>query len=472
MVTAATSESSRVLEMPAFRKLRTQIQGDVVLPGDAGFDTFRRVFNAMIDRYPVVIVRPRSPEDIQRTIALSRELALPLSVKGSGHNVAGSAVCDGGVMLDLGLLKSIQVDPSRRVADAEPGLVLGEVDAATQTFGLATPLGTASMTGISGLTLGGGIGWLNGNHGLACDNVVAANVIAADCELVRASAAEHPDLYWAIRGGSGKFGVVTSFTYALHPVGRVLSGSLVYAPAQTRDVLRFYHEFCRDCPDDLSTIANLATDHDGRTVFTIAYSWSGPLPAAPEALRALRDFGTPAEDIAEEMDYCDLQQVIDERFPTGMQHYWKTNFLTDLSDEAIDVLLHFAAERPSPAAVHGAIGPSRASIAFQHVHGAAARVDPAATAFPHRHAHHDFLILSQWTDPADAAPHIAWTRAFFEAMRPFTERAVYVNGLGVEGEERVREAYGSNYPRLSQVKARYDPTNLFRANQNILPATD
>lgn len=446
------------------------MQGDLVAPGEPGFDTFRRVFNAMIDRYPALIIRPRCPEDVQRAVTFARQHDLPLSVRGGGHNVAGSAVCDGGLMLDLGLLKSIQIDPGRRMAVAQPGLVLGEVDAATQAFGLATPLGTASITGIAGLTLGGGIGWLNGNHGLACDNVAAAEVVTADGMLLRASTTEHPDLYWAIRGGGGNFGVVTSFTYALHPVGRVLSGSLVYPPTQTRAALRFYHEFCRTCPDELSTIANLATDDDGRTVMTIAYSWCGPLEAAEPALRALRRFGSPTEDTAEVMDYCTLQRVIDERFPAERQHYWKTNFLTELSDAAIDTLLHFAAERPSPASVHGAVGPSRASIGFQHVHGAAARVGSAATAFPHRRDHHDFLILSQWSDPADAEPHIAWTRAFFEAMRPFAERAVYVNGLGVEGEERVREAYGENYERLAQIKARYDPTNLFRANQNIQPA--
>ena len=469
MVTASSPTSPRTIDEVALRAFRARLQGDLLAPGDPGYDDARRVFNAMIDRYPALIVRARSAEDIRCAVLFARERELPLSVKGGGHNVAGSAVCDGGLMLDLSLFKGIHVDPERRIALAEPGLVLGEVDAATQAFGLATPLGTASITGIAGLTLGGGIGWLNGKHGLACDNVIAADVVTADGELLRASATENADLYWAIRGGSGNFGVVTSFEYALHPVGRVLSGSLVYSPAQSRDALRFYHEFCQTCPDDLSTVGNLATD-DGRTVMAITYSWCGPHDEGERALRSLRTFGTPIEDIVEEMDYCILQQVIDERFPAGRQHYWKSSFLTDLSDEAVDVLMGFAAERPSPARVHGETGPSRSGIALQHLHGAAARVDPAATAFPHRHAHHDFLLVSQWTDPADAERHIAWTREFFEAMRPFTERAVYVNGLGVEGEDRVREAYGANYPRLAAIKARYDPTNLFRANQNIQPS--
>jgi FAD/FMN-containing dehydrogenase len=460
-----------ILQDPSVRAFRVGFRGDIIGPGDPEYDESRRVFNRMIDRRPALIVRPRDAEDVRRAVLFAREHELPLAVKGGGHNVAGSAVCDDGLVIDCALMKGIQVDPERRVAAAQPGLLLGEVDAATQAFGLATPLGTVSITGISGLTLGGGIGWLNGMHGLACDNVVAADVVTADGELLRASATEHPDLYWAIRGGSGNFGIVTSFVYALHPVDRVLSGMLAYPPEQSRDALRFYHEFSQTCPDELSTIANLATDAAGRTVVAVAYSWCGPLHAGERALHTLRAFGTPTTDVVEMMDYCALQRVIDDRFPAGRQHYWKSNFLTDFSEEAIDVMLHFAAERPSPAPVHGAIGPSRSGIGFQHVHGVAARVDPAATAFPHRHAHHDFLILAQWTDPADAEPHIAWTRAFFEAMRPFTERAVYVNGLGVEGEDRVREAYGANYPRLAAIKGRYDPTNLFRANQNIQPLT-
>ena len=450
--------------------LRTRFRGELLGPADPGYDHVRRVFNAMIDRRPALIARARDAEDVRRAVLFAREHDLPLSVKGGGHNVAGSAVCDDGLMLDLSLMKGVQVDPERRIAVAQPGLVLGELDAATQAYGLATPLGTASITGIAGLTLGGGIGWLNGKHGLACDNVIAADVVTADGELLRASAVENADLYWAIRGGSGNFGVVTSFEYALHPVGQVLTGFLVYAPAHTRDMLRFYHEFCATCPDELSTVANLATDEDGRTVAAITYSWCGPFEEAERALGRLRGFGAPTEDAIEVMAYCDLQKVIDERFPPGRQHYWKSSFLADLGDDAIDVMLHFAMERPSPADVYSAKGPSRAAIGLQHLHGAAARVDPAATAFPHRHDHHDFMIFSQWTDPADAERHIAWTRGFFDAMRPFTERAVYVNGLGVGEEDRVREAYGANYPRLAAVKARYDPTNLFRSNQNIRPS--
>ena len=470
MVTLSSPTPPLTVDEVAIRALRARLQGELLTPCDPGYDDARRVFNAMIDRYPALIARARSAEDIRRAVLFAREGDLAFSVKGGGHNVAGSAVCEGGLMLDLSLLKGMQVDLERRIAVAQPGLLLGEFDVATQEFGLATPLGTVSITGIAGLTLGGGISWLNGKYGLACDNVIAADVVTADGELLRASATENPDLFWAIRGGSGNFGVVTSFLYRLHPVGPLLTGSLVFPPAQTREALRFYHEFSKSCPDQLSTFGSLVTDDDDQTLMSVIYSWCGPLDEGERVLRPLRTFGTPVEDVIEVQEYCALQKVIDERLPPGRKHYWKTNFLTDLSDEAIDVMLHFAAKRPSPAPVHGVTGPSRASIGLQHVHGAAARVDPTATAFPHRHVHHDFLILSQWTDPADAERHITWTRAFFEAMRPFTERAVYVNDLGVEGEDRVREAYGANYPRLAEIKTRYDPTNLFRANQNIHPS--
>jgi FAD/FMN-containing dehydrogenase len=469
VVTVSFPTSLSALDEAAVHALRAQLKGDLLRPDDPAYYDARHVFNRMIDRYPVLIVRARNAEDVRRAVLFARGHDMPLSVKGGGHNVAGSAICDGGLTIDFSSMKSIRVNPDRRVAEAQPGVVLGELDRATQEFGLATPLGTVSVTGIAGLTLGGGIGWLNGKYGLACDNVIAADVVTADGELRRASADENSDLFWALRGGSGNFGVVTSFVYRLHPVGPVLTGSLVYPPQQSREALRFYHEFCRTCPDELGTISNLATDDNGRTVISVNYSWCGPLDEGERALQPLRAFGRPIEDIVETMDYCALQKVIDARLPPGRQHYWKSNFLADLSDQAIDVMLHFAAERPSPAHVHGGEGNSRAGIALQHMHGAAARVDPAATAFPHRRDHHDFLILSQWTDPADADRHIVWTRDFFAAMRPFTERAVYVNGLGTEGEDRVREAYGSNYERLAAIKARYDPSNLFRSNQNIRP---
>jgi FAD/FMN-containing dehydrogenase len=463
--------TSLAVDATAVQALRGRFRGTLLGPGDAGYDDARRVFNRMIDRRPALIAQAADADDVRRAVLFARECDLPLSVKGGGHNVAGSAVCDGGLMLDLSSMKKVAVDSERRAAVAQPGVILAELDRATQAFGLATPLGTVSVTGIAGLTLGGGIGWLNGKHGLACDNLTAADIVTADGSLLHANESEHPNLFWAIRGGSGNFGVVTSFVYRLHPVGPVVVGTVVFPPERAREALRVYDDFAHSCPDELSTIGNLATDDGGRTVVSVTYCWSGPPDRVERFLRPLRAFGPPVEDVTETVDYCTLQQEIDPRFPPGRQQYWKSNMLSELSDEAIAVMLRFAAERPSPAHVHSADGTSRAAIALQQVHGAAARVDPAATAFPHRRDHYDFLIFTQWTDTADGERHIIWARELFAAMRPFAERAVYVNDLGEEGEDWVREAYGSNYPRLSAIKARYDPTNLFRSNQNIRPAT-
>lgn len=466
-----TAISTRVVGNDATRDFRNQCQGAVLTHRDAEYDTARRVFNHMIDRRPVLIVQPANTADVRRSVLFARELGLPLSVRGGGHNIAGSAVCDDGLMLDFTGWQDVEVDAARRVAVAQPGVLLAGLDAATQTHGLATPLGTVSMTGIAGLTLGGGIGWLHGTLGLACDNLLAAEVVTADGELVHASATEHPDLFWALRGGSGNFGVVTSFTYALHPVGQVLAGALVFAPEQTASALRAFGEFAATCPDEITLMANLATDEAGQTVLSVAWCWSGAPDLGDRALAPLRRACPAAVDESGLLDYCALQRSIDDRYPVGRQHYWKSTFLRHLSDSAVATMLHFAATRPSPSPLQGASS-SRCTIALQHVHGEAARVDPAATAFAHRHSHHDFLILSQWSTPEERESHITWTREFFAAMRPFTERAVYVNDLGEDDGDRVHEAYGVNYPRLARIKARYDAENLFRANQNILPSRD
>lgn len=464
----ATVTSSSVVGNDAAPVLRRQIQGAVLTAGDARYDTARRVFNHMIDRRPALIVQPATTDDVRRSVLVAREHGLPLSVRGGGHNIAGSAVCTDGLMLDFAGWQSVAVDADRRAAVAQPGVLLAGFDTATQAHGLATPLGTVSATGIAGLTLGGGIGWLHGTLGLACDNLLAAEVVTADGDLVHASATEHPDLFWALRGGSGNFGVVTAFTYALHPVGQVLAGALVYAPHQTAGALRAYDAFAATCPDELALMSSLSTDEAGQTVYAVSWCWSGAPDQADQALAPLRRACPPAVDESELLDYCALQRSIDDRYPGGRQHYWKSTFLSHISADAIATMLHFAATRPGPAPLHG-LSRSRSSIALQHVHGAAARIDPTATAFPHRHNHHDFMILSQWSTPEEGEAHITWTREFFAAMRPFTERAAYVNDLGEDDGDRVHEAYGVNYPRLAMLKARYDPENLFRANQNIAP---
>ena len=447
------------LEEAVVQEFAANLRGELIRPEDQGYDSTRAVFNGMIDKRPAMIVRCAGTADVIQGVNFARTHDLLLSVHGGGHSVAGNAVCDGGLMLDLSPMKGVRIDPARRSAQAQAGMTLGEFDHETQALGLATTLGVVSVTGIAGLTLGGGLGWLNGKYGLACDNLLSADVVTADGQLLTAGDEENEDLFWGIRGGGGNFGVVTSFKYQLHPVGPVLGGGLRYSAAQARDLLRFYHEFASTCPDELSTAASLGHAPDGSVVVGVAVCYCGPIEAGERVLHPLRTFGSPLEDIIQPMSYQTLQSAPDAGFPLGRQHYWKSSWLKHLSDEAIEVMLRFVAKMPS----------SISGVGLQQMHGAASRVDPAATAFPYRDEHYDFLILSQWADRSDSEENIRWTRAFFEAMQPFFESGVYVNNLGEEGEDRIKEAYGAHYERLVALKDKYDPTNLFRLNQNIRP---
>ena len=451
--------TSKPLEETVVQEFAAKLRGELLHPEDDGYDAARAVFNGMIEKRPAMIARCAGTADVVQGVNFARTHGLLLSVHGGGHNVAGKAVSDGGLMLDLSPMKGIRVDPARRTAQAQAGLTLGEFDHETQAFGLATTLGVVSVTGIAGLTLGGGLGWLNGKHGLACDNLISADVVTADGRLLTASEDENEELFWGLRGGGGNFGVVTTFEYRLHPVGSVLGGGLRYSATEARDFLRFYHEFASTCPDELSTAASLGRAPDGDVVVGVAVCYCGPIERGERVLRPLRAFGSPLEDNIQPMPYQALQSAPDAGFPYGRQHYWKSSYLKHLNDEAIEVMLRFVAEMPSPIS----------GVGLQQMHGAASRVDPTATAFAHRDEHYDFLILSQWGDPSESEENIRWTRAFFEAMQPFFEKGVYVNNLGDEGEERVREAYGAHYERLVALKDKYDPTNLFRLNQNIRP---
>lgn len=440
-------------------RLARLVKGPVLGAGDPAYEESRRVFNAMIDRRPAAIVRCSCAEDVAHSVTVAREYDLPLSVKGGGHSVAGNAVCDGGLMLDMSAMKAISVDAQREVAVAEAGLTLGEFDAATTRHGLATTLGVVSMTGIAGLTLGGGIGWLNGKHGLACDNVLSMKVVTADGQLRAVNVGQHQDLFWALRGGGGNFGVVVSFTYRLHPVDTVLAGPISYPPQRTADALRLYHQVAAGAPDALATSASVARGADGQPSVSVVVCWSGPVAEGERVLRPLRQFGPPVADDIGLISYRELQSRSDAGFPPGRLHYWKASFLADLPGEAIDTILRFCATAPSP----------YTEIGLQQITGAASRVARTATAFAHRGRHYDFLILSQWDDPSDSPDNMRWTRELFDAMSPYF-RGVYVNNLGEEGSDRVRDAYGINYDRLAGIKAAYDPDNVFRLNQNIPPA--
>jgi hypothetical protein len=382
-------------------ELEPGLRGEVICPGDRGYDTARTVFNGMIDRRPLAVIRPADASEVVRCITLARRHDLRLSVCGGGHNVAGNAVCDGAVMLDLSALKALRVDPETRRVRAGPWLTLGEFDRATQAFGLATTLGVVSTTGIAGLTLGGGLGWLNGRYGLACDNLISAEVATADGRLLRASAQENEDLFWSIRGGGGNFGVVTSFEYQLHPVDLVLAGGLSYPLAMAPRVLRFYDDFAKTAPDELSTAASLGLTPAGEPTVSIAVCYSGPIAEGEQLLRPLRRFQSPVDDGIQPMPYAMLQSTRDEGFPSGRRHYWKSGWLRELTDGAIETLMRFLPQMPSCAS----------GVGLQQLHGAASRVAPSATAFPHRAEQYDFLIGSQLTDAAESDRNLQWTWA-------------------------------------------------------------
>jgi FAD/FMN-containing dehydrogenase len=446
-----------MIKQPALDDFRSTLRGDVLLPHDGDYDATRRIFNAMIDKRPALIARCASAADVAACIGFARAEAIEVSVRGGGHNVSGKAVCDGGLMIDLARMKGCRVDPVNRTARAEAGLTLGELDRDCQAFGLATPSGIVSPTGIAGLTLGGGIGWLGGKHGLACDNLVSVDIVTADGRLLVASPTEHPDLFWAVRGGGSNLGVVTSFEYRLHEVGPVLGGGIAWPLARAKHVLRFYDEFARACPDELSLNAGLFTVEDGTQVVGVNVAWIGPVDVGERLLKPLRSLDSPVADGITPMSYVDLQRGGDGGFPRGRRHYWKASFLRRLESGAIDVLVQFAATCPSP----------QTQIGLQQMHGQAARVAPTETAFAHRHDQWDALMLSQWDDPADDERNTRWTRELHAALRPWVEDAVYVNDLGDDESDRVRSAYGVNFDRLVVVKAKYDPDNFFRGNQNV-----
>ncbi len=444
--------------------------GELLADGDAGYEAARRVWNGMVDRRPALIARCAGDRDVVLALNAAREQGLAVAVRGGGHNVAGNGVCDGGVVIDLSALKAIEVDPEKRVARVGPGVLLGELDRATQAYGLATPTGNVSMTGVAGLTLGGGLGWIARKHGPACDNLLAAEVVTADGGCVRASAEENPDLLWGLRGGGGNFGVVTSFEYRLHPVGpQVLAGGVLHAFADAPELFRFLREFVADAPDELSVTAStfraaagmpVPPELVGDLVTVLAVCYAGDLTAGEQALRPLRRFGRPLFDGIAPMPYTTLQSGSDASYPSGQHNYWKSHYLRDLSDDAIETIIEQAPRMRSPLS----------SFYLQHLGGAIARPDGTTAAFGHRDGLFDFAILTVWRDPADTAEYVAWARGFFDAMQPHAH-GVYVNNLGTEGAERVKSAYAPDtYAKLVALKDTYDPRNVFRLNQNVAPS--
>ncbi len=434
------------------------LRGELIRPEDEGYHDARRVWNAMIDRRPALIARCAGAADVISAVNLAREREMLVSIRGGGHNVAGNAVCDDGLMIDLSPMKGIRVDPAAMTARAEPGVVWAEFDRETQAFGLATTGGLVGSTGIAGYTLGGGYGWLQSKHGLACDNLLSADVVTADGRLLRASAEENSDLFWALRGGGGNFGVVTSYEYRLHPLGEVLAGIVVHPVARAPEVLRFYREFTADAPDELTIEAGFATDpEDGSSLICLVLCYSGDVVEGERVIEPVRKFGPPIADMISRMPYTALQSMFDEALPPGRHNYWKSSWLGEASDEALDTIVQHASAMASPYSM----------VFLQHFHGAYSRVGAHETAYPHRDPSYNLLIFASWTDPAESE-HVGWARELFRAMQPHAAGKVFPNFLGQdEDAQRVRSAYGENYERLLEVKNRYDPTNFFRMNQNI-----
>lgn len=457
-MTVPTADTAAV-DGAAVQKLAAGLRGTLIQPGDQSYDMARRVWNGMIDRYPALIARCASAGDVASAVAFARRHGLPLAVRGGGHSTAGFAMCDGGLVIDVSQMKGIAVDPHNRTARAEPGLTLKELIAATQPHGLATTTGVVSDTGIAGLTLGGGIGWLGGRFGLTCDNVLSFGVITADGTLRYASADENPDLFWALRGGGGNFGVITEFEYQLHPLGKVLAGMVVHPMSRARDVLHFYRDLTTRAPDELTVYAALLTAPDGHPAIALIACYSGALDAGERAIASLRQFGPPLADLIQPMDYLDVIQLIDAGNPPGHHYYEKGCSVRQLTDDAIDAIITAGAAMTSPHSL----------VLIQHIHGVAGRVAPQATAFALRGDHYLPLFIAQWTDGA-ADRHIAWSRAAWAALRPFADAGTYVNFMAADETNRVQAAYGPNYQRLAAIKNQYDPTNLFRLNQNIQPS--
>jgi len=449
-----------MLSASSIGNFKDRLRGPVLVPGDPAYDAVRVVPNAMIDRKPALIARCAGAADVIACVRFAREHDLLVSVRGGGHSVAGKSVCDGGLAIDLSVMKGTRVDLVKRTVRAEPGLTLGELDRETQGFGLATTLGTVSKTGISGLTLGAGWGHLHAKYGLALDNVISLDVVTADGQLLTASATENPDLYWGVRGSSGNLGIVTSLEYRLYQVQTVFGGAVFFPVAQAKDVLHFFRDFAETIPDELVIQAAAITLPDAGPVFAIAGCYHGATSDAERVLKPLRSFGAPVADIFDRIPYLQMQSLFDPFFPPGRLTYVKSNFFQDLNEDAIDVAASFVGKSPSPYSF---------APALEHWHGAATRVSPTATAFPHRQYSFNLMVWSNWATPAETEENIQWTRDCWAAMKPHLVDSSYVNYVSDEGESVARAAYGPNYERLLGLKNRYDPNNFFRMNHNVPP---
>ncbi|WP_027865601.1 FAD-binding oxidoreductase [Massilia alkalitolerans] len=453
-----------------FNELKGAIRGDILQAGDAGYDAARTVWNAMIDRHPAIIVRCAGTADVRAALVYARDHGLPLAVRGGGHNIAGSALCEDGLVIDLSAMRSVQVDARQRRAWVEGGASLRDFDHEAQSYGLATPLGINSTTGVAGLTLGGGFGWLSRTLGLAADNLLSAEMVTADAQRLHVSESEYPDLFWAIRGGGGNFGVVTRFEFGLHPVGpEITAGLIVFPSAQARAILMQYRDAVDAMPADMTVWAVLRkapplpflpTEAHGQDVLVLPVFSPSRGASVDAAIERISHFGEALGMHVGPMPYAAWQQIFDPLLTPGARNYWKSHNFARLSDEAIDVVMRYAGNLPTP----------QCEIFLGLLGAQASAPPPQAMAYPHRDALYVMNVHTRWDDPADDAHCIAWARDFFRDAAPYASGGVYVNFMPQDESERTPDAYGANYQRLAEIKQKYDPDNVFRANQNIRPA--
>ena len=442
--------------------LARQVSGSVLDQQDEGYDTARAVYNGLVDRKPALIVRCRTTTDVVAALAFARREGLEVSIRGGGHNVAGRAVTDGGVMVDLAEMKGIAIDPDRSIATAEGGVVWAELNSAAAEHGLAVTGGVISTTGIAGYTLGGGLGWLMAKHGLAADNLLAVELVTAEGEVLAVDATSHPDLFWALRGGGGNFGVATSFTYRLHPLQTVVGGLIAHPIEAAPDLLRFYREAVANASDDLTVFAGLvhAPDGSGAKLAALVVFHTGDVDAAERELEPFKTWGSPLVVDVGPMPYPVMNTILDAGYPAGALNYWLSSFAAGLPDELIDIAARQFSTVPSP----------MTAMLLEHFHGAVTRVGVTETAVPHREEGWNLLIPSVWTDPAETEANISWTRETFAALRPHFGAGRWLNYLGDDqADDAIRAAYGPNYDRLKEIKRKYDPENVFHLNHNIAP---
>ena len=441
--------------------LRSGIRGEAILRDAKGYDAARRVWNGNIDKYPALIVRCAGPADVRCAVNFARNHELLVSLRSGGHSAPGYGTNDGGLVIDMSPMKGIRIDPGNRTAQVQSGALWREFDHEAQAHGLATTGGVVSNTGVAGLTLGGGLGWLMGTHGASVDNLLSADVVTADGTFRHASAHENPDLFWALRGGGGNFGAVTSLEFKLHPITETLSGLVIYPLDQAREVLRFYREFCLMLPDEAAAFAALLTSPDGVPVVALALGYNGAVADGGKVLAPARAFGSPAADLVGPMPYAVRQTLLDQPNAVhGLHRYWRSAFMDSISDRFIDTAVEAAANFTSPLSF----------LAFFYVHGAITRVPTDATAFSARRVQWDFDAVGQWSDAAESSSHIAWVKSLWQRLEPDLLNSVYINHVAEDDRpEFIRASYGSNYSRLREVKSEYDPMNLFRVNSNISP---